>query len=120
MMPISSWIFVFALLVVVPAIFLYILLGPWRALKRQRRDIRINGKAAVGTVVAIDEISSAGRYGSRFAVTVEFTPPDYPEPVRSEINFGSSEANKLGVYQQAPIHYREQMPSEVVIDEFVR
>jgi hypothetical protein len=54
-------------------------------------------------------------------VAVEFTPPEYREPVRFEMIFpGLSEVNKLGVYQQVPIHYREQKPIEAVIDEFVK
>jgi len=116
-----SWrIFLIVVLRVVPAIFFYILLEHWRALKRQRRDILAKGQAAVGTIVAIDEISTGGRFGPRYAATVEFTPPNYPEPVRIQINLGGTEVNKLGVYQQVPIHYRVQTPLEAVVDELVK
>jgi hypothetical protein len=117
---VSSWIFAIVLLGVVPACFSYLLLGPWRESRRDRRDILANGQAATGTVVAIDETYPAGKARHRFVVTVEFTPPEYQEPVRAQINCGSSEVNKLGVYQQVPIHYRVQTPMEAVIDEFVR
>jgi hypothetical protein len=118
--PVSAWIFAIVLLGVVPAVFLYMALEPWRALKRERRDILTNGQAAIGTVVAIDQIYPTGRYGPRYVVTVEFAPPDYSEPVRSQITYGASEVNKLGVYQQVPIHYRVQTPLEAVIDELVK
>jgi len=74
----------------------------------------------MGTVVAIDEVSTGGRSGPRYDVTVEFTPPDYPESVRIKINCSSSEVSGLGVYQRVPIHYREQMPSDAVIDALVK
>jgi hypothetical protein len=53
-------------------------------------------------------------------VTVEFTPPDYHEPVRSRISYGGSEVNTLGVYQRVRIHYRVQTPLEAVIDKLVK
>jgi hypothetical protein len=118
--PISNGIFAIVVLGVVPAVFLYILLKPWAALRRGQRDILAKGQAAIGTIVAIDQVYPTGRYGPRYLVTVEFTPPDYPEPVRFQINYGASEVNKLGVYQQVPIHYRVQMPLEAVIDEFMK
>jgi hypothetical protein len=119
-LPVSNWIFAFVLLGVVPAVFFYILLEPMRALKKDRRDILAHGQKSIGTVVAIDE-RAAGRSSLSYVVTVEFTLPEYREPVRFETIFsGSSEVNKLGVYQQVPIHYREQMPLEAVIDEFVK
>jgi hypothetical protein len=52
-------------------------------------------------------------------VTVEFTPRGYLEQVRSQINYGGSEVNKSGVYQQVPMHYRVPTPLEAVSDEFV-
>lgn len=94
-------------------------LEPWRALKRDRRDVLANGRAAIGTIVAIDEIDGR-RYGPRYIVTVEFTPPDYHESVRSQISYGGSEVKTLSVYQQVPIHYRVQTPLEAVIDELVK
>jgi hypothetical protein len=107
-------------LAVVPAIFLSLVLGPWRAQRRDQRDILANGQSAIGTIVAIDVIYR-GKGGITYGVTVEFTPPDYPEPVRTQIRYaGSREVDKLGVYQQVPIHFREQMPTEAVIDEFVK
>jgi hypothetical protein len=119
-MPISNWLFVIVLLGVVPAIFLYMLLAPMRALRNDRRDILANGQAAIGTIVAIDEnpaLKSIRTYG----VTVEFTPTDYRDPVRFTMTLTrSSDINKLGVYQQVPIHYRVQTPLEAVIDEFVK
>jgi hypothetical protein len=115
----SSWIFVIVLLGVVPGIFLYILLEPMRALRKEQRDILAYGQKAIGTIVAIDE-RAAGRSIRSYVVTVEFTPPEYREPVRFELTFVGSEVNKLGVYQRVPIHYREQMPVEAVIDEFVQ
>jgi len=118
--PVSSWIFAFILLGVVPAIFFYVLLEPWRALWRERRDILVHGQAGIGTVVAIDEVYTGGRSGPRYAVTVEFTPPEYTEPVRFQINCGASQVTKLGVYQQVAIHYREQTPMDAVIDELVK
>jgi hypothetical protein len=118
--PVSTWIFAIVLLGVVPAGFFYMLLEPWLALRRDRRDILSRGQVGIGTVVAIDQVYPTGRYGSRYLVTVEFTPPGYAEPVRFQINYGSSEVNKLGVYQQVPIHYRVQTPMEAVIDEFVK
>ena len=108
------------LLGVVPAIFFYVLLEPWRALRKERRDILVHGQAAIGTVVAIDEVYTGGRSGPRYAVTVEFTPPEYTEPVRFQINCGASQVTKLGVYQQVAIHYREQTPMDAVIDELVK
>jgi hypothetical protein len=58
----------------------------------------VNGQAAIGTVVAIDEINPTSKYGSSYVVTVEFTPPNYQDSVRFETTFyGSSEVNKLGV-----------------------
>jgi hypothetical protein len=54
-------------------------------------------------------------------VTVEFTLPEYHDSVRFKTTFyRSSAVNKLGVYQQVPIHYREQAPLEAVIGEFVQ
>ena len=95
-MPISSWIFAIVLLGVVPGIFFYILLEPMLALKKDWRDILVNGQAAIGTIVGIDEIPTA-KYGTRYVVRAEFTPPEYREPVRFEMIFsGSSEVNKLG------------------------
>jgi hypothetical protein len=119
-LPVSNLIFVIIVLGVVPAIFFYILLEPWRALRREQRDLLAHGQAAIGTVIAIGQAYPTGRYGPRYVVTVEFTPPDYQEPVRSQITYGSSEVNKLGVYQQVPIHYRVQTPLAAVIDEFVK
>jgi hypothetical protein len=118
--PVYTWIFAFMLLGVVPAIFFYFLLEPWRALRKERRDILVHGQAAIGTVVAIDEVYTGGRSGPRYAVTVEFTPPNNTGPVQFQINCGASEVSGLGVYQKVPIHYREPMPMDAVIDELVR
>jgi hypothetical protein len=53
-------------------------------------------------------------------VTVEFTPPGQDEAVRFQTNCGESEVSRLGLYQQVPIHYREQNAFEAVIDELVK
>jgi hypothetical protein len=109
------------LLAVVPAALFYIMFEPIRALKRERRDILAHGQKAIGTIVAIDEGSRLPKTGIQgYYVTVEFTPPEYREPVRFRMTFSGSEVNKLGVYQQVAIHYREQMPVEAVIDEMVK
>ncbi len=118
--PVSSWIFAFTLLGVVPAIVFYFLLEPWRALRKERRDILVHGQAAIGTVVAIDEVYTGGKSGPRYAVTVEFTPPKYTEPVRFQLNYGAFQMTKLGLYQQVGIHYREQTLMDAVIDELVK
>jgi hypothetical protein len=57
--PISCGTLVIVVLGVVQGIFFDIVLESWRALRRDRRDIL----AAIGTVVAIDEIDGARRYG---------------------------------------------------------
>jgi hypothetical protein len=118
--PISDWIYLVVLLGAVPTVIFYFALEPARAQQGERRDILSNGLAAMGTVVAIIGGDPAPKGGVRYTVTVEFTPPGYPEPTQFAIELGSHAVNKLGIYQQVPIHYREQNPSEAVIDEFLK
>jgi hypothetical protein len=118
---ISGGIFVLVLLVVVSGILLYILLAPLRAQKRERRALLLYGQAAIGTVVAINELALSARYQvRRYEVTVEFTPTGYATPTRFRINASESEVSRLGVYQQVPIHYRDQIPVVGIIDELVK
>jgi hypothetical protein len=119
---ISGGIFVLVLLVVALGILLYVLLAPLRAQKRELRELLLNGKAAIGTVVAIDQSprDPMGRSGPRYDVTVEFTPTDYAQAVRFRINASEHEVSRLGVYQQVAIHYRDQIPVVGIIDELVK
>jgi hypothetical protein len=119
MTPVSTSIFAIFALVAFPGLFILLLLTPWFALRRGQRDILATGQAATATIVAMDEIQMP-RGAPRYDVTVEFTPPDYSAPVRCRINCSSGETNKLGVYQQVAIHYKQHFPIEAVIDDLVR
>lgn len=116
--PLSAWAFGIFALAVFPGLFILLLWAPWLALRKQQRAILATGQAATGTIVAMDEIRMP-RGAPRYDVTVEFTSPDSPEPVRCRINCSSGETDKLGLYSQVRIHYLQRFPSEAVIDEFV-
>jgi flagellar biogenesis protein FliO len=40
--------------------------------------------------------------------------------VRVQLALGARDTDKLAVYQQVPIHYRDQIPIVAVIDQLVR
>jgi hypothetical protein len=117
--PLSSWIFWIFALAAFPVLFIVLLSTPWFAQRKRQRDILRTGQASIGTIVAMDEIPMP-RGAPRYDVTVEFTSPDSLEPLRCRINLSSGETDKLGVYSQVAIHYKQQFPIQAVIDELVR
>jgi hypothetical protein len=104
---------------VMGAAIFYLLLTPLRAIRKEQRELLSTGQAAVGTIVAMDAIAQ-GRGGTMYGVTVEFTPAGFGEPVRVQLQLSAREADKLAVYQQVPIHFRDQIPIVAAIDQCVR
>jgi hypothetical protein len=103
-----------------------IAIGGMKAKRDDDRDILNHGKAAMGTVVAVDEIKGP-RGGTMWKVTVEYFVPDQPDPVRTELIAPDIAWTKtikriqdLCPGQKVALHYREKWPSLAVIDEFVR
>ena len=110
-------------LLIFPIVFMVV--EGYRAKRDDERDILAHGRATTGTIVAVDEV--AGPKGGKFwKVTVEFTVPDQPDPVRFYITSPESGLSKTAKQiaafcqgQKVPVHYREKWPSLAVIDDLV-
>lgn len=96
-----------------------------RAKREDEHDILVHGRAAIGTVIAVDEIAIRG--GLAWKITVEYTVSDQPSPVRLEMmapkiawTRNIKRIQDLNPGQKVAVHYREQWPSLAVIDDFVR
>jgi hypothetical protein len=103
----------------------FIALGGMRAKRDNGRDILARGKAAVGTVIAVDEVTDP-QGGSIWKVTIEYTVPDQPDPIRTELVAPEIAWTKtikriqdLSPGHKVALHYREKWPSLAVIDDLV-
>ena|ERR1700761_7729094 len=110
-MALSSWIFIVLLLGVVGALIYFFAVAPKQEQELEQSDPLANGQGAVGTVVAIDHPASV-KGSNEAIVTVEFTPPGYPEPTRFETAVSADAADKLEVNEPVLIHYLEQNPPD--------
>jgi hypothetical protein len=119
----SSGMIAFALLALFAPITM-IIAGLLRAQRQDNKDILTHGLPATGTVVGIR--NQATRGGQVWTITVEFSVPDHPEPVRFETQIAQSlwfrkprDIRDLAEGQTVAIHYREKWPSLAVVDQFV-
>src|SRR5579864_6126345 len=62
--------------------------GLWRSQRQDNADILKNGLPATGTVVRIGSHTTRG--GQVWTITVEFSVPDHPEPVRFDTQIAQS------------------------------
>jgi hypothetical protein len=98
--------------------------GLWRSQRQDNTDILKNGIPVTGTVVRIRSHTTRG--GQVWTITVEFSVPDHPEPVRFDTQIAQSlwfrkprQMKDLAEGQTVAVHYREKWPSLAVVDQFV-
>ena len=122
--PLEIGLVVFTAALVAVPIALIIISGK-KSKRADEQDIMAHGRATLGTVIAVDEVSGP-RGGHFWKVTVEFTIPDQPDPVRIELTAPEIAWTKtvkriqaLNPGQKVPMHYREQWPTLAVIDDLV-
>jgi hypothetical protein len=125
--PLSNIVFLVLLLVVAPAFFFYLILAPYRAIQQEQKDTLLNGIAATGTVVAINNPVSAKGLGTMWVVSVEIKSLDLIDPVRFDATYGTwlfgwrkKRLEQLGTHQSVAIHYRNDFPISGVIDQLVK